>query len=253
MSRIFMLTSILLFLAGCQGMAEMEPVNIMLTDSPEPTPVQTPVLTLEPWRAAYCNILLHPENYEEFYAVAEHIPSEHSDRLNNIEEEGLPYCFSLSDLDRDGAPELLLGLGIKYHAPHVLLNILRYNEETNLAEDMDGPRTYPLMDTLGFSDTGYFTTVNGIGGLYTEFWHLEDDDPDHYWYGWERSAEFNEDGELVSRMEYPFMSSDGEKKFTLQEYYDLLGDSEGPVVLWREATEENIHQAFLPTAGEEEP
>ena len=48
MSRIFMLTSILLFLAGCQGMAEMEPVNIMLTDSPEPTPVQTPVLTLEP-------------------------------------------------------------------------------------------------------------------------------------------------------------------------------------------------------------
>lgn len=49
------------------------------------------------------------------------------------------------------------------------------------------------------------------------------------------------------------MSSDGEEKFTLQEYYDLLGDSEGPVVLWREATEENIHQAFLPTAGEEEP
>ena len=56
MSRIFMLTSILLFLAGCQGMAEMEPVNIMLTDSPEPTPVQTPVLTLEPWQAAYRNI-----------------------------------------------------------------------------------------------------------------------------------------------------------------------------------------------------
>ena len=111
MSRIFMLTSILLFLAGCQG----------ITDSPEPTPVQTPVLTLEPWQAAYRNILLHPENYEEFYAVAEHIPSEHSDRLNNIEEEGLPYCFSLSDLDRDGTPELLLGLGIKHHAPHVRL------------------------------------------------------------------------------------------------------------------------------------
>lgn len=250
--------AVLILLAGCQPIADERQNNIMSTETPAPTLEVTPTpdptlepMILTPWQEAYRDILLHPEEYEEFYAVAEHIPSYYSERPKGAVEDGDPYYFALSDLDRDGIPELLLGLGIIYRDPRVLLNILCWNEETDTVDDMDGPRTYPLMDWLFVYDTGYFGTENGAGGLYIEFWHLEDEDPDHYWYGYERSAHFNDKGELESWMEFPFADTNGEQ-LTLQEYYALLGESSVDVD-WQELTEENIQKAFLPVTGEEEP
>ena len=209
-------------------------------------PILDYVLPLTPWQVAYWDILTNPGKYEGFYAVAEHIPSDNADNVSWYLED--PYTFAVEDINGDGIPELLLGLGIRYRSPQVLLNILRYNEKTGAVEDIDGPRTYPLMDNLWFSDTGCFSSINGAGGLYTEFWHLEDPDPEHYWYGYERTGQFNEEGELISVEEFPFRSSDGKEKFTLREYYDLLGES-GIGVEWIELTEENIRQVFL-VAGE---
>lgn len=214
-----------------------------VTPTPEPTPAPELELELDPWQAAYWDILTNPGKYEGFYAVAEHIPS-NPFTSRNVPTRIESYRFAVCDVNSDGVQELLLW------GDHFLLNILHWNDETGQVEDLDGPRTYPLMDTLGFFDTGYFSTINGAGGLYTEFWHLEDPDPDHYWYGWERTGQFNEEGELISVEEFPFRSSDGKDKFTLQEYYALLGDS-GTGVEWLELTPENIRQAFFPTEGEE--
>lgn len=247
MSRIFMLTSILLFLTGCQGIAEMELVNIMLTDSPESTPVQTPVLTLEPWQAAYRDILLHPEEYEEFYAVAQHIPSDQS-KLVTYYQGITPhtYAFAICDINADGTAELLL----QGTSPRVLLNILHYNAETGTVEDMDGPRTYPLMDGLYIYENGYLWTQNGAGGLYTECWRLEDEDPEHYWYGFERPWDASYDGPR-STDDIHFRDSNG-GELGYWEFYALLGE---PVshIEWLEATPDNIEKAFLPNTGEEEP
>ena len=195
--------------------------------------------TLEPWQEAYRDILLHPENYEDFYAVAEHIPSDYAHDIEWVIKDNDPYYFAVCDVNGDGVSELLLGIGMQYWAPQVLLNILRYNEETGLVEDIDGPRTYPLMDNLFFCDTGYFGTLNGIGGLYTEFWHLEEENPDHYWYGYERAYTADYDGPIGDS----FWSTDGEG-YTLQEYYDLLGDT-GPALKWQEVKETTVLYALL--------
>ena len=232
------------FLPGAMLLGEA-----MSLSSADIRPVLEYIPPLEPWQEAYRDILLHPEEYEEFYAVAEHIPSGDSKKVTYYQEDtaSRTYAFAICDVNADGVAELLL----QGASPRVLLNILHWNEETGAVEDLDGPRTYPVMDTLAFFDTGYFSTMNGAGGLYTEFWHLEDEDPEHYWYGYERSAHFNDKGELESWMEFPFADTNGEQ-FTLREYYELLGET-GPTVQWQEATPENIQRAFLPNAGEEEP
>ena len=64
--------------------------------------------------------------------------------------------------------------------------------------------------------------------------------------------QFNDDGELVAVKEFPFEDTNGEQ-LTLQEYYDLLGESAVSATNWQEATEENIQKAFSSIAGKEVP
>ena len=229
-----------LFVPEAEELARYEPTDLQ--------PILDYAPPLEPWQAAYWDILTNPGKYEEFYAVAEHIPSENLWRLEATIEDGDPYYFAIADLNHDEIPELLLGIGFTYSSPRVLLNILRYNKEAGAVEDIDGPRAYPLMDNLWFYDTGYFSTTNGVGGLYTEFWHLEDPDPEHYWYGYQRPYDADYDGERTTEI-ISFYSTDGEE-FTLQEYYDRMGES-GIGVEWLELTPKNIRQAFFPAEGEE--
>lgn len=205
--------------------------------------------SLEPWQESYMAIILHPEEHKEFYAVAEHVPSDSGRSVERIMNEDEPYYFAVWDVNEDGMPELLLGYGQHYGSPRVLLNILQYNEETGQIEDLDGIRTYPLMDSLHFYSNGFFDTHNSAGGLYTECWRLDDEEPDHYWYGYERSAQFNGDGELISVEESPFYSSDGEK-YTLQEYYELRGER---IIdpFWQENTKERALAALLIVTGTE--
>lgn len=210
----------------------------------EPSDIQ-PILDygllLAPWQAAYRDVLLHPEEYEEFYTVAEHIPSDQYER-REIPTKIEHYCFAVCDVNGDGTQELLL------KGDHLFLNILRYHEETGTVEDMDGPRTYPLMDTLFFYDTGYFGTINGAGGLYTEYWHLEEEDPDRYWYGYQRPYDSDYDGPRTTEI-ISFYSSDGEE-FTLREYYERMGES-GVSPSWQEITEDAVLQTLLAADGKE--
>lgn len=200
--------------------------------------------SLEPWQEAYRDILLRPEEYEEFYAVAEHIPTAPYKREYISTWDTGPYRFAVCDVNGDGVQELLL------RDNGLLLNILRYNETTGMAEDMDGPRTYPLKDTLFFYDTGYFGTINGAGGLYTEYWRLEEEDPDRYWYGYQRPYDSDYDGPRTTEI-ISFYSSDGEE-FTLREYYERMGES-GVTPSWQEITEGAVLRALLAADGKETP
>lgn len=177
-------------------------------------------------QSVYIDILLHPEAYEEYYAVSEHIPSDVEIGLDIDIDGTSPYSFAVQDINKDGTEELLLGYDLSdSYTPKVLLNILQYNEETDSIIDIDGNRTYPIMDVLQFYSSGYYSTQNWASDLYTECWYL-DDEPDHYWYGWERAGEF--------------FDSDG-GKLQLSEYYAMVGDYDTSISLdWKEVTEENI-------------
>lgn len=183
-------------------------------------------LDMEPWQAAYWDILMHPAAYKEFYVLE-----------NENTEVTKLYCFSLYDLDRDGIPELLLGDTIREYSdyPYTLLNILRWTEEDGTVKDMDGPRTYGLIDIVWFYENGYIGTANCAGDLYANYWKIEDD-PDHYWYGYLRGGSrlFDADGTAVNG----------------SEFFDMLGE-EMDVPVWLELTPENIHRAFFPAEGEE--
>lgn len=182
-------------------------------------------------QSVYTDILLHPEAYEEYYAVSENIPSD-GDIGFDIDIDGSePYAFAVKDINKDGTAELLLGYDLSdNYTPRVLLNILQYNEETDSIIDVDGKRTYPLMDVLQFYTNGYYATQNWVSDLYTECWYLNDE-PDHYWYGWERAGEF-------------FDSDGGELQ--LSEYYSMVGDYDSSFTLdWKEVTEENITKVFM--------
>lgn len=183
-------------------------------------------LDLEPWQAAYWDILMCPAAYKEFYVLE-----------NENTEVTKLYCFSLYDLDRDGIPELLLGDTIREYSdyPYTLLNILRWDEEAGTVKDMDGPRTYGLIDIVWFYENGYIGTANCAGDLYANYWKIEDD-PDHYWYGYLRGGSrlFDADGTAVNG----------------SEFFDMLGEEmDAPV--WLELTPKNIRQAFFPAEGEE--
>ncbi len=196
---------------------------------------------VEPWQEAYLDILLHPEEYEEFYAAAEYIPSNHTWIIEEMAiEDYNRHCFAVCDLNNNQTPELLLGCGMKNTMPRALLNILTYDEDSGQVKDFDGPRTYPLQDTLFFYDTGYFYSTKGVGNLYTESWRLEEEDPKYYWYGWDS---------IYYDGLYPFASSYGDE-YTNAEYYEMIGDASLISVEWYDLTPENIQKAFLSTGGE---
>lgn len=176
---------------------------------------------------AYSGILLHPERNQEFFAVTNQIPSDNQWKLD-LADGTEPYCFAVEDVNQDGVEELLLGYGFQYGVPQILLNILQYDQDQSRVTDLDGERTYPLMDSLVFYTEGYFSTQNGTSDLYTECWRIEDK-PEHYWYGWERASEFQD--------------TDG-KKIGLEDYYVMVGESTIEVE-WTEVTEENIRKRIF--------
>lgn len=170
----------------------------------------------------YTDILLNPESYAEYYAITEQIPSDSKWKLE-LADGTEPYCFALQDFNQDGREELLLGYGIRMGIPQILLNFLQYDAENHRVTDLDGERTYPLMDSLVFYENGYFTTQNEVSDLYTECWNLNDN-PEHYLYGWERSAKFyDESGQMINA----------------DDYYKMIGENV-LTVEWKERTEENI-------------
>lgn len=138
----------------------------------------------------YGKILLYPDKYAQYYAFSTHIPSQNAWSMDSGHDAG-SYCFAVHNICRDGAPALLLGCGLTNDTPQILINILQYDKKTGGIIDMDGDRTYPLMDNLIFYENGYFSTQNGISDLYMECWRL-DDQPGRYRYGWERKNAFYE-------------------------------------------------------------
>ena len=195
-----------------------------------PSPLKTAMDAAGPLERAYAEILLDPEKYGAYYAVEEHIPSDDGDmRMEWYYDGTQPYMFAVHDMDGDGTAELLLGYGLIYSNPLVLLNILRYDEAAGGIVDVDGPRTYPLRDALYFYENGYFATQILAGGLFLECWRLEDD-PDHYWYGYERTGDFEKPR--------AFYDMDG-TEISAREYDEMTG---APIVgiTWHEATGANV-------------
>lgn len=230
-----------LLLTGCRQAPTVE------TETPSPTPTATPspeptmdLPVLEPWQEAYRDILLYPEEHEELYAVAD--PDDDSLWIYEWKiEEGAPYLFSICDLDEDDVPELLLGYEKREYndLPRLLLNILYWNGETGTVEDMDGPRTYGLMDTLWFYENGYLGTQNAVSSLYTVYWKLEDS-PGHYWSCFERGG--------------PDYIEDSDKEVVLapQEFYAMLGERMDTPT-WQEISKEAVEETFLLLNGEGTP
>lgn len=175
-------------------------------------------------RMIYREILLHPKKYARYYSLTEHIPSSDNRSIISGYDGTQPYSYAILDIDGDGVEELLLGYGKEAFCPWILLNILKYDEEKEKIIDLDGERTYPLMDNLIFHSGGYFSTQNGISDLYTECWNITDN-PDHFWYGFERGSG-------------GFLDSDGHS-LSLTDYYTMIGEAAiSPI--WKEATEKNI-------------
>lgn len=200
------------------------------------------------WQAAYRDILLYPGKSEELYALSE----EDMDWLREVwGEQNKAYVFSLCDLDGDDVPELLLGYGKREYSdlPPLLLNILRWNQETEAVEDLDGPRTYGLIDTLDFFENGYFSTMNGVSSLYTIFWKLEDDIPNHYWSGFQRPWMA---GEEPRPEDIVFEDSQTGEGWSWDMFCSLTG-ARTIQPTFQELTEENIQAAFWPSDGEEIP
>lgn len=195
-----------------------------------PSPLRVALDAAGPLERAYAEILLEPGKYGAYYAVEEHIPSDiGAERMEWYDDRKQPYTFAVYDVDGDGTAELLLGDGMYYRSPDVLLNILRYDGAEGEIVDVDGPRTYPLWDTLYFYENGYFASQNGAGGLYLECWRLEDD-PDHYWYGWDRTGDFEKPR--------AFYDMDG-TEISAREFDEMLGE---PIrgITWHVATKANV-------------
>lgn len=158
----------------------------------------------------YGDILRDPELYSEYYAITENIASENSE----IDYDGTKsYCYAIYDINNDGIKELLLGYGKYFDYPKILLNILQYDKELNRIIDLDGDRTYPLMDNLIFYESGYFSTQSWSDDLYTECWNIKDDE-NHYWFSSEQGGDFED--------------TYGQK-LQLNEYYNMVGDKMIPV------------------------
>ncbi|MBP3520526.1 MAG: hypothetical protein J6J87_04180 [Oscillospiraceae bacterium] len=204
-------------------------------------------LDMEPWQAAYWDILMNPEEHEDVYTLSEEDISWLCENYGIGQND--VYSFSLCDLDGDNVPELLLGYGKRgeYSSfPRLLLNILRWNEETGTVEDLTGPRTYGLKDTLWFFENGYFGTMHGVSNLYTVFWKLEDT-PGHYWDGFLRPWMAGEE----PKREDIFFEDSQTGEIWSEDAFDALIGARTAEAVFQKLTSENIRQAFFPAEGEE--
>lgn len=228
-----------LFVPEAEELARYEPTDLQ--------PILDYAPPLEPWQAAYWDILMNPEEHEDVYTLSEEDISWLCENYGIGQND--VYSFSLCDLDGDNVPELLLGYGKggEYSSfPRLLLNILRWNEETGTVEDLTGPRTYGLKDTLWFFENGYFGTMHGVSNLYTVFWKLEDT-PGHYWDGFLRPWMAGEE----PKREDIFFEDSQTGEIWSEDAFDALIGARTAEAVFQKLTPENIRQAFFPAEGEE--